>query len=94
MEKRPYLKRFNSYLIDNLRITNPIYFSKQSKVKLRSLNQNERLKFLDIKSLEIIFPEMKQLLNEENQDRLKMSQFFIFFDLFFPYFYLSERLFK
>ena len=85
---------FNSYLIDNLRISNPIYFSKQSKVKLRSLNQNERLKFLEIKSLEIIFPEMKQLLNEKNQDRLKMSQFFICFDLFFPYFYLSERLFK
>jgi len=59
-------------LIDNLRITNPIYFAKQSKVKLRSLNQNERLKSLDIKSLEIISPEMKQLLNEENQDRLKM----------------------
>ncbi len=72
MEKRPYLKRFNSYLIDILRISNPIYFSKQSKVKLRSLNQNERLKSLDIKSLEIISPEMKQLLNEENQDRLKM----------------------
>ena len=71
-------------MIDNLRITNPIYFSKQSKVKLRSLNQNERLKFLEIKSLEIIFPEMKQLLpHDENQDRLKMSQFFVCFDLFF-----------
>jgi hypothetical protein len=74
-------------LIDNLRITNPIYFSKQSKVKLRSLNQNERLKFLEIKSLEIIFPEMKQLLpHDENQDRLKMSQFFVCFDLFFHIF--------
>jgi len=53
---------------------------------LDSLNQNERLKFLEIKSLEIIFPEMKQLLNEKNQDRLKMSQFFICFDLFFHIF--------
>jgi hypothetical protein len=27
LEKRPYLKRFNSFLIDKLRVSNPIYIS-------------------------------------------------------------------
>jgi hypothetical protein len=74
LDKRPYLKRLNDFLIDNLKITSPLYFSKYKRVKFRKLNQNERLKFFNQKRnkkdnnlsesnlvswLEIIFPEMK-----------------------------------
>ncbi len=45
LDKRPYLKRLNDFLIDNLKITSPLYFSKNKRVKFRNLNQNERLKF-------------------------------------------------
>ncbi len=90
-EKRPHLKRLNSFLIDNLKITSPFYFSK-NKIKFRNLNQNERLKFFKkndngLENLEIIFPEIKPLSEEDtNVQRRKMSQFIICFKLFYKLF--------
>ncbi len=63
MNKRPFLKRLNDLLEKDCGITSPFYSCKNEQgVKLRSLNQNERLKILTClkqKSLLQIFTELK-----------------------------------
>jgi hypothetical protein len=45
LEKRPYFKKFMDFLINKCKISNPWYISSKSddKIKLRSLNGNERI---------------------------------------------------
>lgn len=63
LEKRPLLKRFNEIVEIECSISSPFYLSKnESKVKLRSLNQNERLKILKAfqkKNISERFPELE-----------------------------------
>ena len=70
LNKRPTLKRFMNYLEVECSLTKPYYVSNGTKIKLRSLNGTERLKFLskcfdnESESLKKLFPELD--LNNES----------------------------
>ena len=62
LEKRLYLKKLWILIDEECKISNPFYISKDSKIKMRSINQNERLKILKVLSkkthLLSLFPEL------------------------------------
>ena len=67
LEKRPFLKKLWIFIEEECKISNPFYISKKdSKIKMRSINQNERLQILKVLSkntlsnmdLLSLFPEL------------------------------------
>jgi len=83
---RPRLRRLNEVLLNECKITTPLYLAKSGNVKLRSMNQDERIKFLKF-GIKNIYPEMiPQDENETDNNKIKMGYFAIAFKKFYTIF--------
>jgi len=88
LDKRPNLKQLNDYLVDVCKITKPLYLSRKGILKLRSLNEKERLKILYKEKNETfiqkLFPKYNSFgkKNDNKDAKGKMEAFSIVFDEF------------
>ena len=85
LEIRPHLRRLNEVLIENCGITSPLYLGKSGNVKLRSINQDERLRFLKL-GIRNIFPDLIPDEDDLDNNKIKMGYFAIAFTKFYRVF--------
>jgi len=58
LDKRINLRRFHDFLTNDCKISSPIYLNKDGKIEFRSLNQIERMRFLNINFIKNLYPEL------------------------------------